>query len=370
MPPKKNNTESDDSGNSTAVFAELFRKMEDNFTKNLSMLQVSNTKLLESLTINIGASIAQSSDQIMLSIKDLKSDVLKNEPHVKKMTEDITLNRIIPEIKNNINYIMAFKELGGSNISFKPNDTSAQPMAFIKELQSIFELAQVPDEKRVVFAIKSLKGSAVDWAYIKRNNFTGFEDFRNMFLERYGGAEKERELYAKLKFGEYRYGSRADYFIKMVKENNYLSEPCSETELIKMLARHFDWETRRGILNGGYRTYDEVEGYLRELDGVFENKNDNGTRNSNNNGRNWRSHGVSDRNNRASDDAPRKNLYAGTDRSEPQNETNSRRRNEQTCADQDRYRTDSRGGSNVNTLFDQNSEFLLEEEGKQSTGKG
>lgn len=48
-----------------------------------------------------------------------------------------------------------------------------------------------------------------------------------------------------------RTGSRADYFMKMIKEAGYFGQKFSEIELISIIGAHFNYEVRRGIINGG-----------------------------------------------------------------------------------------------------------------------
>lgn len=56
--------------------------------------------------------------------------------------------------------ITAFREMGGNNLIFHPNDSSVPPVGFIDELTIMFDAAEVPCDKRVSLAVKALKGSA------------------------------------------------------------------------------------------------------------------------------------------------------------------------------------------------------------------
>ena len=80
------------------------------------------------------------------------------------------------------------------------------------------------------------------------------------------GVEKERELFHKIKYGQYKSGSMADYFLKILKEASYLSEPLDELKLTEYVVNHFPTEIKCGILNGGYKNIDDVEQHLRKLD--------------------------------------------------------------------------------------------------------
>nr|CAI5866390.1 unnamed protein product [Callosobruchus analis] len=180
--------------------------------------------------------------------------------------------------------ISTWKDLGGLNLHFLPNG-QLHPMVFINKLTSLLDEAGVPPEKRLYFGTNCLRGSAQDWAEIK--GFTSFSDFKEKFIKRYWSTDKEREMLSRIKFGEYEGGSRADYFLKLIRESRYLSKSIEEDELLEMCIAHFPPEVRRGLMNSGYRNVEDVEHYLRKLDRLEEEVADTRSRNrgsgSNNN---------------------------------------------------------------------------------------
>lgn len=177
----------------------------------------------------------------------------------------------VTEESKNKKYISAWKDLGGNSICFSPGG-SMHPVAFIRKLQNVFDDAGVPENKRVRYAVNNLRGSAADWGQIKETVMTEFGKFKNMFLSRYWGPEEERELFNKIRFGRYERGSRADYFLKIVREADFLSKPLPEKELVDLVIPHFPWDIYRGILNSGYSTAEEVEKHLRKIDKAYENE--------------------------------------------------------------------------------------------------
>lgn len=76
---------------------------------------------------------------------------------------------------------------------------------------------------------------------------------------------------AKLKFGEFERGSRADYFLKLFKEAKYLSMAVNEQEIIEMIINHFPTDVQRGIVNSGYKNVDDIEKQLWKIDRFEEN---------------------------------------------------------------------------------------------------
>lgn len=57
------------------------------------------------------------------------------------------------------------------------------------------------------------RGSASNWVQTKEDTVDSFKQFREQFLARYWGVTQERELYNKIKFGQYDNGCKADYFV-------------------------------------------------------------------------------------------------------------------------------------------------------------
>lgn len=166
-------------------------------------------------------------------------------------------------------YITLFKDLGGNNIHFSPGG-SLHPVLYVRKLSNLFEDAGVPENKKVRLAINGLRGSALDWGSIKEKNICSFDEFKRMFLARYWSTEEERELFHKIKYGRYERGSRADYFLRIVGDADYLTEALTEAELVELVSKHFPAEVYRGILNAGYQTIDEIERHLRKMDRTYE----------------------------------------------------------------------------------------------------
>lgn len=129
--------------------------------------------------------------------------------------------------------------------------------------------AGIPQTKQVGLIINTLRGSAADWAVLKESSFKNVDDFKNAFMKRYWNAEQERETFLNLKYGRYEKGNRADYFLKLAKESTYLSNGFSECDTVELIAQHFPPDIRRGILNSGYRDFEDVELFLRKIDKTY-----------------------------------------------------------------------------------------------------
>lgn len=284
MGPKKKSNHSDRVVESVQSLAHMFENQ-------MQIIQRSNAELLKNLSVNLSSTVAELSSQVLSDINDLKSVVVTD-----RMLDSSTVNgdvrgfirengtSLTQELPvRNANYIAAYKDLGGTSLVFDPGESTIHPVSFIQNLEAALDDAGVPSGKRVRFAQKSLRGSVADWAHIKKDSFTSFDVFKNLFIARYWNTEKQRKVFLRLKYGEYTGESRADYFIKLVKEASYLNNDFSEVELIRMLASHFPFEIKRSILNAACRNVDEIEQYLREVDELHASQN------SRSNNSNWRS---------------------------------------------------------------------------------
>lgn len=152
-----------------------------------------------------------------------------------------------------------WKDLGGFTSCFYA-DGNVHPMQFLRKISRMFDEAGVPEAARVGLALNCLKGSAGEWAGYKESSLSSFEQFKEAFKSRYWGVEEERKLFLELKYGKYRTGSKADYFLKLARQSSFLSDTIAEKDLVEWLAQHFaDHEITRGIFIKGLTTVDKVD---------------------------------------------------------------------------------------------------------------
>lgn len=263
----------------------------------------------ESLEISeLGSAVSELTKNVTAMQEMLQNMLISKEKvENKKVSNDEVSSREIRQASNNNrNYISLWKDLGGNNNVFSPGG-STHPVDFIKKLTQALEDAEVPDHKKVDLAVNCLRGSALTWAMAKRNKFDTFSEFSSSFMQRYWDSEDERKTFRRIEYGSYENGSRADYFLRLVNENNYLSQPLTEREIVKILIKHFDHNIRRGIINNGIDEVDEVERYLRELD-EMDRAEDNRDRNRNFN-RTGFNNRVDNRGNNRNREIPRENNH-------------------------------------------------------------
>lgn len=243
--------------------------MQNNFEKILQKLtilteNIDNTKMVKNNTS--GASVEDDS----CGNEDKNEIEGSNHVERKRVGKD--------EVKGyDRSYITAWKDMGGKSLYFEPKGTM-HPKDFINKLSNTLKDAGVPLDKQVDLAVGCLRGSASDWAITKRSSFTDIEIFNELFIHRYWGVDQERSLFCEIKYGKFKGGFRADYFLGMAKEAAYLNETLNEEVLLLYLTQHFSLKIQRGILNAGLKNIEGIEKHLRPIDATYEN---NGRQNTN-----------------------------------------------------------------------------------------
>lgn len=319
-------------------------KAFDNFNLKLDNILTKNfDKVVTSVTMTLNENVMSLNENISIvnaNVRQLCKSLVETPEKDINVEENVNQGHAeaVSGCQNNKKYISMFKELGGSNLHFSPTGT-LHPVMFLKKLSTMFHEAGVPSEKRVYFSVNCLRGSAQDWADI--TDFDSFEHFKDLFLKRYWDIEKERETFSKVKFGKFENGSMADYFLKVVKEAKFLTQPLTNDELIGMVSNHFSVEVRRGIINSGFKNIEEVENHLRKLDTVEEGAETN------------------NRVQRMGNYGGRENRYNQYNRSGP-----SRQGFQNNVNRQENHTNSDRRGNNdstVSTIFNQGFEDVLEE---------
>lgn len=245
---------------------------------------------------DIVARLADGMQEMQFSIAKLADTMSKN--YTVNKDDQLQTQPVTAEKNNNIDkqYIVIWKELGGSNLSFYPGG-KIHPMYFMKKLKTLLEEAEVPLCRRVRLAINCLRGTALEWAENREEGFVDFQTFSEAFKNKFWGIEHEKDLYYEIRYGKYKTGMRAEYFLNLYKQASYLSEKIPENKLIEWLTAHFDDNVRRGVLLNGLRTIDEIEEYLRKYDGTIDRSNANGPNNRSAETRNYRGRAEMSNNN-------------------------------------------------------------------------
>lgn len=243
------------------------RSKESKETKDSTEYSTNLEKMLEQIaegmlnlqaTVGVLASNLQKSDSVSTD---------KNQANVNSSTG----------ILHDRSYLVNWRELGGSSLTFYPN-SKCHPMQFLKKLNKIFEEAGVPEERKMGLATGCLKGTAGDWVAVKEPSFKTYEDFVHSFKSRFWGLDKQRELFLEIQYGRFESGNRSDYFLNLINQASFLEEKISDKDLIEKISKHFPTEVRRGIITQGLHTIDSVEEYLRKIDDTYDEKSNDNSR--------------------------------------------------------------------------------------------
>lgn len=143
------------------------------------------------------------------------------------------------------------------------------PMLFLRKITRTLDEAAVPEDRKVGLAVACLRQSAADWALAKEGTFINFNIFVEAFKKQYWNADKERELFYDIRYGKFKTGSRADYFIKLAGQAAFLTESLQEKYLVKCLFKHFSPDILRGAVMSNICTTEEAEEFLKKIDITF-----------------------------------------------------------------------------------------------------
>lgn len=244
-------------------------------SKSVSMSNVNSSDKGDDLSVNDeprqNSTLDLSSilDQIshLQKTVDLLAKTVTQTPQTVCTNDNISNSSGMTPTLESRSYISHWKELGGSSLLFFP-DGKLHPMNFLKKLKKIFEEAGVPETQKIGLATACMKGAAADWVLFKESSFKSFADFETAFCNRFWGVDKQRDLFLNLNYGRYESGSRSEYFLSMVNQSYFLSEPIPEGKLVSMLSKHFPTDVERGIIMNGLKTIDEIDEFLRKIDNI------------------------------------------------------------------------------------------------------
>ena len=90
---------------------------------------------------------------------------------------------------------------GLNNSELKYNDTDRYPMEFLKELSEIQNMFYRSDD--VKWIGRHLEADAAIWWRVIRDQINNFEEFKDIFTQKYWGEEKQDAIRDSLEYGRY-----------------------------------------------------------------------------------------------------------------------------------------------------------------------
>lgn len=219
--------------------------LNNNLTKEIKEIEPSNN-VEEQIKL-----LREENDQLYESIEKLKNEI-KSKP------QDTSLN-IQSERLAKINItIPKFK--GG---------IYERPIKFLSEFESYISVKNVSFDEFKLLLNQSLESDAKDWWYVNEDSIDNFEEFRNMFKERFWCSNIQRKIKRKIECGQYIFGSkmtRANYATHLFSLAKDLEANYTNEELIKLISAHFEREIRYTIKANVNNDKNEMFKILSEFD--------------------------------------------------------------------------------------------------------
>lgn len=149
-----------------------------------------------------------------------------------------------------------------SRVKFEGNRKD-NPIEFLKSCEREIERIGTPlnDTEKIDFVSKHLRDSAEKWFTIVRDNIFTYEQFKEVFENRYWNVHTQRLVRDQLEYGRYPTGGRLNmeqYAIQQTEQCKHLRPPFSEQELVMKLSYHFGREIRLAIYTQGVSTLENL----------------------------------------------------------------------------------------------------------------
>lgn len=139
------------------------------------------------------------------------------------------------------------------------------PMEFLKEISEVHEMYYKDDNTKWIG--NHLTEEAATWWRIIRDQVRTFEEFRELFSEKYWGDCEQERVRTKLEHGRYHPGigkSMIQYMEQCILESRQLQPVLSDRHLIKKIARHYDRDVQTAVIMRGIETIGAFEQLLKE----------------------------------------------------------------------------------------------------------
>ena len=161
--------------------------------------------------------------------------------------------------------------MNGTNVSKEItfDDEDSFPMEFLKELKEIQETYYPSENTR--WLSRHLTGEAAIWWRIVRGQVNTFQEFEEIFVEKYWGDTQQERIRDQLEYGRFNPNgslSMIQYMERFVLQCRQLIPILSDRHLIKKLARHYNREIQIAVITRGITTINSFELLLHEYMGI------------------------------------------------------------------------------------------------------
>lgn len=131
-------------------------------------------------------------------------------------------------------------------------DGVERPMQYLKTLRDHFSAIEPEGPEFRCMIGEAMTETARDWWHLVAPEVTNIAQFEATFRARYWGRELQDKVKRHLEYGTYFVDgqrlTKAEYATRVIGNVRDLSEPISDQETIRRLAKHFDESIRTAIL--------------------------------------------------------------------------------------------------------------------------
>ena len=247
----------------------VLRKIRD-LTQKYETMQSANVK---SATLGI--------DSVPYSpiSRPLSKNVL-DEPRVQfnlqaSPTDKLSSSNVLNETCSNLNR---------PNIKFTPpkfsGESREKPTKYLKTLKRYITATNVDFDQIIYIITEGLSGKAATWFEAIESKIRSFDDFEREFRQRFWSRDVQVEWSRKIEYGRYDpewKTSRLDYASGLWGFSQELDCKYSESDLVKKIGEHFDWDIRYAIRSQSITTQHKIFELLE-----YKDKNDSSRNNAKN----------------------------------------------------------------------------------------
>lgn len=251
----------------------LRKEQQIGLEKNRSELK----ELVQQNSVNLTQEVRKIDEQVTTVVAAHKETAEKLETvTIEKRRKLEELNSSITTVRESQERLQRrIKELDGRPVN-RPTGGSVSkelvyngrdqfPMEFLKELTEVYETYYKDENTKWIGG--HLVEEASTWWKIIRDRVNNFEQFKELFTDKYWGPMEQEKARDYLEYGKYRHGtgiSMIQYMEKCVLESRQLLPVLSDRHLIKKIARHFDREVQTAVVMRGVETIGGFEQLLKE----------------------------------------------------------------------------------------------------------
>lgn len=226
---------------------------------------------LKTMIENLTVSFNEQTNRFNEKLRDnqCRINVLENQLASFQNRDPITLTNNAPQnnhVAANEHNLHHFKL---KELVPKFNDrTNNNPVEFLKSLERVVH--QTSNRQYLSNIIRSsLEGNAQEWFTIVEHKFGSFNEFKELFLNKYWSELTQNKIRTDLFNGRYNpfFGTpREIYFTKRYANTQHVIPKINEDELIKFYSRHFQYDIVKAVITQRIRTYSDFCELLREYD--------------------------------------------------------------------------------------------------------